>query len=37
VHVVWRVIDGKARLAYWGEAADCSSSNPEFKTVLDRR
>jgi hypothetical protein len=37
VHAVWRVIDGKAGLVYWGEAADCSSSNPEFKTVLDRR
>ncbi len=37
VHAIWRVADGKAALAFWGEAADCSSNKPEFKTVLDRR
>jgi len=37
VHAIWRVLDGKAGLVFWGEAADCSSNKPEFKTVLDRR
>jgi hypothetical protein len=37
VHAIWRVTDGKAALVFWGEAADCSSKNFDFKTVLDRR
>jgi hypothetical protein len=37
VHAIWRVADGKAALVFWGEAADCSSNRPDFKTVLDRR
>lgn len=37
VHAVWRVTDAKAVLVFWGEAADCSSNKPEFKTVLDSR
>lgn len=37
VHAIWRVADGKAALVFWGEAADCSSNKPDFKTVLDRR
>ena len=37
VHAIWRVNDAKAALVFWGEAADCSSNKPEFKTVLDRR
>lgn len=37
VHAIWRVSDGKAALVFWGEAADCASNRPDFKTVLDRR
>jgi hypothetical protein len=37
VHAIWRVADAKASLVFWGEAADCSSNKPDFKTVLDRR
>jgi len=37
VHAIWRVNDAKAELIFWGEAADCSSNKPDFKTVLDRR
>lgn len=37
VHATWRVVDGKAALVYWGEAADCTNGKTEFKTVLDRR
>ncbi len=37
VHAIWRVTDGKAALVFWGEAADCSSNKPEFKTVLERQ
>jgi len=37
VHAIWRVTDAKAALVFWGEAADCSTNKPEFKTVLDRR
>jgi hypothetical protein len=37
VHAIWRASDGKAALVFWGEAADCASNRPDFKTVLDRR
>ena len=37
VHAIWRVTNAKAALVFWGEAADCSSNKPDFKTVLDRR
>jgi hypothetical protein len=38
VHAIWRVLDGKAGLVLWQEAADCAGgSKVEFKTVLDRR
>ncbi len=37
VHAIWRVSDGKAALVFWGEAADCASNKPDFKTLLDRR
>ena len=37
IHAEWRIKERKAELVLWQELADCKTSPPPFKTIVDRR